>query len=245
MLPADARVFALVPAAGRGARMGAAVPKQYLSLEGRTLAEHTVSRLLACARIERVMVAVAQDDPWWSALPVARQRRVSTTTGGAERADSVLRGLQALSSWANDDDWVLVHDMARPCLRVSDIHRLLDACGEQGAILALPVTDTVKQAGATAQIVATLPRDQIWRALTPQLFPLGALRDALQSALTRGVPVTDEASAMEACGWQPALVPGQADNIKVTAPEDLALAAFFLAQQEERRTHEPAYRSGV
>ncbi|WP_111656147.1 2-C-methyl-D-erythritol 4-phosphate cytidylyltransferase [Isoalcanivorax indicus] len=233
MLPADARVFALVPAAGSGTRMAAALPKQYLSLDGRTLAEHTVNRLLACARIERVMVAVAADDPWWSALPVARQRRVSTTIGGAERADSVLRGVQALADWARDDDWVLVHDMARPCLRVSDIHRLLDACGEQGAILASPVTDTVKQADAEGRISATLPRSCIWRALTPQLFPLGALREALQAALANGLQVTDEASAMEARGWQPVLVLGRADNIKVTVPEDLALAAFYLAQQED------------
>lgn len=233
MLPADARLFALVPAAGAGVRMGASLPKQYLTLNDRTLAEHTLGRLLACARIERVMVAVAADDPWWPALDVARQRRVSTTEGGAERAASVLNGLRALGAWAADTDWVLVHDMARPCVRVSDIHRLIEACGEQGAILAQPITDTVKQAGEGGRIAATVPRSALWRALTPQLFPIGALREALETGLADGLTLTDEASAMETRGWQPLLVPGRGDNIKVTVPGDLALAAFHLAQQED------------
>ncbi|MBZ2188382.1 2-C-methyl-D-erythritol 4-phosphate cytidylyltransferase [Alcanivorax sp. JB21] len=237
-IPAEVRVFALVPAGGSGTRMGAPLPKQYLSLHGMTLAEHTLARLLACARIERIVVAVGEDDHWWSALPVASHRRVSTAAGGALRAQSVLNGLQALGQWASDSDWVLVHDMARPCLRVSDIHKLLAACTDEGAILALPVADTVKQSPETgdAVISATLPRAQIWRALTPQLFPIGALRSALEKALANAAKdageITDEASAMEALGWRPALVVGQADNIKVTWPADLALAGFYLRQQQ-------------
>ena len=233
-IPADARVFALVPAGGSGARMGAPLPKQYLSLQGMTLAEHTLARLLACARIERIMVAVGEGDHWWPALPVASHRRVSTTGGGAERAHSVLNGLHALGQWASDSDWVLVHDMARPCVRISDIHALLASCSPQGAILALPVADTVKQSPDTgdAIISTTLRRDQIWRALTPQLFPIGALRHALEQALADGREITDEASAMEAAGWHPALVIGQSDNIKVTWPADLALAGFYLREQQ-------------
>ncbi|AJD48808.1 2-C-methyl-D-erythritol 4-phosphate cytidylyltransferase [Isoalcanivorax pacificus W11-5] len=233
MLPADARLFGLIPAAGHGARMGAPLPKQYLSLHGRTLAEHTVSRLLACSRLDSLVVAIADSDHWWPALPVSRQRRVITATGGDTRADSVLRGLNALPD-ARDSDWVLVHDMARPCVRLSDIDKLLRETGEQGAILALPVTDTIKQADDHSRIQATLPRSQVWRALTPQLFPVGPLRLALTQAHERGIEITDEASAMEAQGWHPALVTGSADNIKVTWPSDLPLAGFYLrAQQEE------------
>lgn len=231
-LPTDARLFALVPAAGSGTRMGASLPKQYLSLRGRTLAEHTMGRLLSLARIETVAVAVADADPWWPQLPPSRHPRVRTVTGGDSRARSVLNGLRALSEQAADDDWVLVHDMARPCVRLSDIERLVEECDDQGAILAVQVTDTVKQADE-GHITATLDRDGIWRALTPQLFPLGLLRGALATALENHSHITDEASAVELAGKHPRLVAGRSDNIKVTLPEDLALADFFMARQEE------------
>ena len=230
-LPRDSRLFALVPGAGVGARMNAPLPKQYLTLQGRTLAEHTLGRLLALPRIEQVMVAIAEDDPWWPALPVASRPRVATVTGGESRAHSVLNGLDALLEKATADDWVLVHDMARPCVRPSDIERLIDSSDASGAILALPVSDTLKRA-EDQRISATVPRESIWRALTPQLFPIGALRDAIAKALADNVTVTDEASAMEYIGWQPLLVQGQADNIKVTLAEDLALADFFLQRQK-------------
>lgn len=222
-------IFAVVPAAGIGARMGAGLPKQYLSLAGRTLAEHTVARLLAFAPVRELVVAVARDDPWWPELDASRHRRVRTVTGGASRADSVRAGLAAVLAQA-PDAWVLVHDMARPLLRLSDIQALLDGCGEQGAILALPITDTIKQAGEGARIEATLDRRRVWRALTPQLFPAGALHAALAGDRAS---LTDEASAMEAAGWNPQLVAGHADNIKITVPEDLALARFYLEKQRE------------
>lgn len=236
MLPLDARLFGLIPAAGHGSRMGAALPKQYLTLQGRTVAEHTVRRLLACDRLERLVVVVAPDDQRWPALPVVAEPRVSTVPGGATRAESVLAGLRALAD-AADDDWVLVHDMARPCVRLADIEKLMQACGHQGAILAVPVADTIKQANAAGRIRATLPRSEIWRALTPQLFPIGALRQALELALAERRAITDEASALELLGWQPELVEGHADNIKVTWPADLPLAGFFLQQQQEEAGH--------
>lgn len=232
-LPNNARLFALVPAAGAGRRMGGELPKQYLTLRGRTLAEQTLARLLALGRIERVVVAVAADDPYWPSLPPARHHRVTTVTGGASRAASVLAGLDAVAEEAGDSDWVLVHDMARPCVRLSDIEKLLHATGSEGALLARPSTDTLKQAGDDGAVDATLDRQRIWRALTPQLFPLGLLRDSLRRALAEGAVVTDEASAVEHGGGRPLLVAGHADNIKVTLPGDLALADFHLARQEE------------
>lgn len=231
-LPPDARLFAVVPAAGSGERMGAGLPKQYLSLRGRTLAEHTLSRLLALGRIERVLVATSPGDVWWSGLPQARHPRVETVTGGDSRARSVMNALERLAQYAADTDWVLVHDMARPCVRLSDIENLLRETGPDGAILALPCTDTIKQAQGDV-IAATLERSAIWRALTPQLFPLGLLRDALAGALATGCDITDEASALEQAGRRPRLVTGSADNIKVTLPDDLALAAFYLSRQQE------------
>lgn len=235
-IPADARLFAVVPGAGTGQRMAAGLPKQYLTLRGSTLAEQTLTRLLALARIQRIAVPVAENDPWWPELALASHPRILGCSGGASRADSVVAGLEALlaSAGARVHDWVLVHDMARPCVRLSDIERLLNACGDDGAILALPVTDTVKQADAQQQIERTLDRSVIWRALTPQLFPLGALLDALKSGLSSApAQVTDEASAMEMAGARPLLVAGRADNIKITLPDDLPLADWYLAQQEQ------------
>lgn len=231
-LPVDARLFAVVPAGGTGSRMGAALPKQYMTVHGRTVAEHTLGKLLSFAPIETVVVATARDDLWWPQLAVAHHARVKSALGGESRAASVLACLQALDGIASDSDWVLVHDMARPCVRLTDIETLIKTCDQQGAILALPVTDTIKQA-TQQHIASTLHRDNIWRALTPQLFPLGALRDALLAAISSGADVTDEASAMEAQGWKPLLVQGHADNIKLTLSADLSLVRFYLQQQED------------
>lgn len=234
-LPTEARLYAVVPAAGIGQRVGAGLPKQYLTLHGQTLSEHTMGRLLAFARIQKVVVAVAPRDPWWPQLKVSSHRRVVSTVGGDSRAESVLNGIHCLlaEAGANESDYVLVHDMARPCLRLSDLDALLSQVDDQGALLALPVADTVKQSDQQQAVAATLEREQVWRALTPQLFPLGALRDALSAGLEQGWSITDEASAMERAGFRPRLVQGRADNIKVTHPEDLALARFYLGRQEE------------
>ena len=218
----------VVPAAGIGSRMGASCPKQYLPLAGKFLIEHTLERLLAHPRIERVVVALAADDDFFQTLPVASHPRLMTTTGGSERADSVLNGLSLVES-----EWVLVHDAARPCITHQDIDRLIHAgLAGDGAILGSRVRDTMKRSDAAGYIQKTVDRDQLWHALTPQFFRTTLLRDAIQQGQSQGLPITDEASAMELAGWRPLMVEGRADNIKVTRPEDLALAALFLSQQE-------------
>ena len=218
----------VVPAAGIGSRMGASCPKQYLPLAGKFLIEHTLERLLAHPRIERLVVALAADDDFFQTLPVASHPRLMTTTGGCERADSVLNGLSLVES-----EWVLVHDAARPCITHQDIDRLIHAgLAGDGAILGSRVRDTMKRSDAAGYIQKTVDRDQLWHALTPQFFRTTLLRDAIQQGQSQGLPITDEASAMELAGWRPLMVEGRADNIKVTRPEDLALAALFLSQQE-------------
>lgn len=222
--------WAVVPAAGVGKRMGAAVPKQYLPLRGRTVIEHTLSRLLAEPRIRGVAVAVDLEDAWWPALDVARDPRIVRAAGGRERGHSVLNGLEALAD-AEVDDWVLVHDAVRPCLRAEDLGGLMDTLWQDpvGGLLACPVRDTMKRADAEGCVARTEDRAGLWHAQTPQMFRWGALRDALTRALADGVSVTDEAEAMERAGHRPRLVEGHADNLKITRPEDLPVAGFFLS----------------
>ncbi|WP_107850734.1 2-C-methyl-D-erythritol 4-phosphate cytidylyltransferase [Oceanimonas marisflavi] len=220
---------AVVPAAGVGKRMGSAVPKQYLKLAGKTVLEHTVGRLLAHSAIARVVVAVSREDEWFASLPLVHDERVLRVEGGRERADSVLNALEFVTS-----ERVLVHDAARPCLAMSDLDALLTAAAQpQGAILACRVRDTMKRGDGRGAIHESVPRDELWHALTPQCFETQALRRALSAALAAGQSVTDEASAMELAGFHPLLVEGRADNIKITRPEDLALAGFFLQQLKE------------
>lgn len=218
---------AIVPAAGIGSRMGADCPKQYLQLAGQTILEHTLARLLSHPAIERVIVALAPHDPWFESLPVAADPRVIRVEGGAERAFSVLNALQVA-----EGEWVLVHDAARPCLTHGDLDALIAtamSCG--GAILGSRVRDTMKRSDAAGNIIATVEREQLWHALTPQMFPTRPLKRALEEGLMLGATITDEASAMERAGFPVRMVEGRADNIKVTRPEDLSLAGLFLSQQ--------------
>jgi 2-C-methyl-D-erythritol 4-phosphate cytidylyltransferase len=227
-----ARIWALVPAAGAGKRMGADRPKQYLKLGERTVLEQTLERLLGSQIFSGIVVAVSGDDGYWDSLPVGRADSVYRVAGGAERADSVLSGLDFLASIAAHDEWVMVHDAARPCLTSHDIRRLRDAgAGDAvGGILALPVHDTLKSV-ENGRIACTVDRSRIWRAVTPQMFRLAVLRDALIAASEAGQRVTDEASAIERLGLRPLIVEGRPDNIKITRPEDLPLAAYYLEQQ--------------
>lgn len=219
-------IWAVVPAAGVGRRMGADVPKQYLRLNGKTVLEHTLGRLLEHSRISGVVVAVATGDRQFAALPVAGQ--VIRADGGDERADSVLSALDRIPG-AEPDDWVLVHDAVRPCLAASDLDRLIDSVLEAncGGLLASPARDTMKRVDS-GRVTSTVPREDLWHALTPQMFPLAALRDALIAARAEGASSTDEAQAMERQGYRPLVVEGRADNIKITRPEDLELAAVLL-----------------
>ncbi len=222
--------WAVVPAAGVGRRMGAGIPKQYLELAGRRVIDWTLEVLLAEPRIRGVVVALGAGDPFWAQCEHATHPRVRRVQGGRERAHSVLNALRALAETAAPDDRVLVHDAARPCLRAEDLARLIDlASGEAGGLLAMPVRDTMKRADDRGRVEATLDRSRLWHAFTPQLFPLQTLHDALERALAEGVAVTDEASAMEHAGYRPLLVEGRPDNLKITRPADLELAALYLS----------------
>jgi 2-C-methyl-D-erythritol 4-phosphate cytidylyltransferase len=236
---AAVRLWAVVPAAGAGRRMGASIPKQYLPLAGRTVLECTVARLQEMSDLAGIVVALAPDDALGRDL-LSAGTDLHLVAGGTERAWSVLAGLEYLAARAGAADWVLVHDAARPCVRRDDIRRLWQTSQQRGygAILASPIADTVKRATPDQRVAETLDRSLLWRAQTPQLFPLLALRDALRAAHVAGVAVTDEAAAMEQLGHPVALVPGSGDNIKITHAEDLALAEFLLAQQCRESTCE-------
>ena len=199
-------------------------PKQYLPLAGRSILEHTLDVFLDHPGLHGLVVCLAADDPYWPQLACSRDPRVQRAEGGAERADSVLRGLQRLTALgAQAQDWVLVHDAARPNLARGDLQRLLDCLAEDpvGGLLAVPARDTLKRIGPDGRVRETIDRSLIWQAYTPQMFRLGSLQLALAGALQAGVAITDEASAMEWAGQAPRLVEGRSDNIKITRPEDL------------------------
>jgi 2-C-methyl-D-erythritol 4-phosphate cytidylyltransferase len=229
------RIWAIVPAAGVGRRVGGDVPKQYLDLNGIPLIQWTLERLLDMDELVRIVVVVSAGDEYWPDLPISQHSRIQRADGGAERCYSVLNGLAALEGQAEENDWVLVHDAARPCVRIEDI-RLLASRVQQsndGGILAMRVRDTMKKSSKDNKIEDTVNRDSLWHALTPQIFRFARLKSALQAAIDDGFEVTDEASAMEHAGYHPLLVEGASDNIKVTLPEDMALAGFFLRRQAE------------
>ncbi len=226
-------IWAVVPAAGVGKRMQADRPKQYLPLAGKTVIEQTLTRLLQAEVFSAVAVAISKEDPYWPKLDISSHSLVITAAGGKERADSVLSALKSLRNTAADTDWVLVHDAARPCLTCSDIHHLIDTLhkDEVGGILALSSHDTLKQVNGK-EITKTIDRSKIWRALTPQMFRYGLLKQALEAA--EGNPdITDEASALEKISLKPKIVEGRPDNIKITRPEDLELAQFYMEQQND------------
>ena len=229
-------LWAVVPAAGIGARMGGDRPKQYFSLCGRSVLQHSLDALLALPALRAVAVAIAVGDDAWLQQPAASDPRVRMAPGGAERSESVLSGLETLAVEAAANDWVLVHDAARPCLPAADLQRLIDSLFEDpvGGILALPVADTVKRANDAGQVVETVDRAGLWLAQTPQMFRHGVLKDALHSARAAGRAVTDEASAIEWAGLQPRVVSGSPYNIKVTRPGDLALAEIYLQDASNR-----------
>ncbi|MDY6216270.1 2-C-methyl-D-erythritol 4-phosphate cytidylyltransferase [Actinobacillus porcinus] len=224
-------IVAVVPAAGVGARMKADKPKQYLTIQGKTILEHTLNVLLTHPAVSRVILAVAKEDPYLSTLSITQHPKIQIVEGGETRAESVLNGLKAISHPAQTR--VLVHDAARPCLRHTELDQLLNIDDENGAILALPAIDTIKRADSFKQIAETQDRNFIWLAQTPQYFRADLLIQALERAEQQGFVVTDEASAMELAGFRPHLVEGTSSNIKVTRPEDLALAEFYLGKQKK------------
>ena len=222
------RYFAIVPAAGSGARFGAEVPKQYLELAGRPLIYHALAALCRCKRVDQVRVILSPGDEWWSAYDWSAldEKLQAVYCGGATRAESVAHGLAAIAGELADEDWVLVHDAARPCLSRAMLDALFDELADDpvGGILAVPVADTLKRADAGQRVAATQPRDGLWQAQTPQMFRYGLLRKALEGRST----VTDEAGAIEAAGFKPKLVRSDVTNLKVTFPSDLTLAERIL-----------------
>ncbi len=238
------RLWCLLPAAGVGQRMQAQVPKQYLPLAGKTLLEVTLAAIHNAFPGAEILLPLHPSDPWW---PEVQERllvqypdlKLTTCVGGDERALSVLAGLQALSQRAQAEDWVLVHDIARPCVSKTDLHQLWQELHRHpvGGLLAAPVADTLKRSDAQQQAIATVERQQLWQALTPQMFRYGLLKNSLEQGLQQGLTLTDEASAIEAAGYHPLLIPGSRSNIKVTLPSDLPLAEQLLANQPTNKVN--------
>lgn len=225
-------VFAIVPAAGIGRRMNSEIPKQYLQIAGRSILEHTLQRLLSHPQIQLICVAISSTDQWWQQLAIAKHPKIIVTNGGMERRHSVLNALLALQEVINANDWVLVHDAVRPCIRSQDIDQLFQTLQYHpvGGLLGVMAKDTMKRADVNNVIQFTVPRASLWHAYTPQMFRYNLLQQALQHAVTQGWTVTDEAEAMERAGHKVQMVEGHADNIKITCPEDIGLAEFFMAQ---------------
>jgi 2-C-methyl-D-erythritol 4-phosphate cytidylyltransferase len=231
----EKKFWAIVPAAGAGTRMGADIPKQYLALDDRTVLEHTLDTLLSCRRLSGVILVLPEaDERWGKIAPRYSQKRLETVRGGLERCHSVFNGLDHLAAHAMDDDWVLVHDAARPCVRVEDIECLMATLesSTEGGLLGVPVSDTMKRVDEKLCVTSTVDRAGLWHACTPQMFRIGVLRDALRRAIGKGQPVTDEANAMELAGYRPRMVQGAGDNIKITVPSDLPLAAYYLQSRK-------------
>jgi len=217
--------------------MGTKLPKQYLPLLGKPIIQHSIERLCSVAAIGRLVVVLASDDKEFDSIVAPWPERLSTVVGGAERSHSVQAGLRHIARSDPPDTWVLVHDAARPCVRSEDIRTLIDtACAHPvGGILAVPVRDTMKRSDESRQILETVERDDLWHALTPQMFRLGELLNAIDAALAAEILVTDEAQAMERMGKRPLLVTGHADNIKVTQAADRTLAELYLRNQFEEQ----------
>lgn len=229
------RLWAVIPAAGASRRMGSAsTPKQYLTIAGRSVLEWSLHAFLDRADVSGVVVVLADRDDAWRELSVSGNARITTAVGGDERVHSVLAGLHALDDRADARDWVLVHDAARPCLSTADLQRLIEKTREDevGGLLAAPLVDTLKRADSSDHVAATVPRDLLWRALTPQMFRFGVLKQALAHAIDDNVAVTDESQAIEDLGLRPRLIVGDADNIKITTPADLERARRILETRQ-------------
>jgi len=226
--------WAVVPAAGVGSRMASNIPKQYLKICQKTVLEHTLNALLDHPAINGVVVAVSKGDPYWQEINITSEKRIIQADGGKERCHSVYNGLTAIEDIVEPDDWVLVHDAARPCLRYNDIDKLINdlSASSINRLLAVPIRDTLKKAQADHLVSQTIDRTGLWHAQTPQMFRYGLLKSALLQALNSNVIVTDEASAVENYGHKPRLIEGHTDNIKITLPEDLDLAEHYLLRNK-------------
>lgn len=227
----SARYWAVIPAAGTGTRMGGNIPKQYLPLAGSTVIEHVLKLFLSNSRFAGISVAISDADSYWQhCVPGNPDKPLRTTSGGAQRAHSVLNVLRTLKAELKNHDWVVVHDAVRPCLHANDLNRLINELSRDavGGILATPLVDTIKTVDENNQVSNTAIQHKLWRAFTPQMFRFGLLLESLESAIQRGDAPTDEASAVENAGHSVRVIRGRSDNIKITCPEDLALAEAIL-----------------
>ena len=233
-------VWAVLPAAGAGSRMNSATPKQYLSFQGKTIIEHCLDRLLSHSAIAGAVIVLREDDKIWDELGYNSVKPVFTATGGKERHYSVYNGLSSLQQQLGNNIIVLVHDAVRPLVNHQDLGNVIDAARHNpaGAILAAPVTDTLKQQNDRMEIDRTLSRDRLWRALTPQVFHLQALFSALKRVIDERLVITDDAQAIELMGYSPALVAGSSENLKITSPEDLLLAEKIWLNQRDQQDDE-------
>mgnify|MGYP005986381487 CR=1 FL=1 len=225
----------VVPAAGVGKRMLASCPKQYLTINDQTILSHTLNRLLSHKKIKKVVLVLSDDDDYFGETILAENPNIIRVSGGKERVDSVLSGLKIIS----DTEWVLVHDAARPCITHGDIDKLIEQClaNNSGGLLAAPVVDTMKLAfknnkNKAMQVCETIDRSSLWHAFTPQMFKVTELKQAIEQAQKKGLMITDESSAIESVGLPCLLISGRRDNIKITRPEDIVLAGFYLNQQK-------------
>jgi 2-C-methyl-D-erythritol 4-phosphate cytidylyltransferase len=235
-MSSSAPLWAVIPAAGTGSRMQSDTAKQYLRFQGKTIIEHCLDRLLSHPGIDGAIVVLREDDQLWHELGYISGKPVFTTSGGLERQHSVYNGLTILQNRVSDDAIALVHDAVRPLVNHVDLSAVIDAARTHaaGAILASMVTDTLKLQTESMEIVSTLSREGLWRALTPQVFHLQALLAALKKVIDEKLVITDDAQAIEIMGYAPALVAGSADNFKITTPEDLALAEMVWLNQRDQ-----------
>lgn len=230
-------IWAVLPAAGIGRRMGSTIPKQYLSIDGVPLLLHALRRLSAVGEIQKIIVVIHPEDNRWAELERSIEEefenRIITVMGGDERYQSVLNGLTAMTEFADKDDWILVHDAVRPCVRTSDIENLIQKVSNHsiGGMLGSPVDNTLKRVDAELTVIETVDRESYWNALTPQMFRFAQLKESIEAVVASGVQVTDEAAAMEVAGFRPIMVAGNKDNIKITVEADLLLASQILKNQ--------------
>ena len=231
-MPKRNKYWVVIPAAGIGRRMGGDIPKQYVSVNGKTIIEHTIDNFIGRKEIENICIAISESDEHWPALPISKNKKMITTIGGSERYESVYNGLCALKDKANDDDWVLVHDAVRPCLKKSIIDRLITdvSSNDVGGILALPCFETMKKVNNNRHIEETINREIIWRAQTPQVFKYKKLLLAIEKAINENIHITDEAMAMELLNYKPIVIMGDEKNIKITHQTDLKHLELFLRE---------------
>ena len=229
--------WAIIPAAGTGTRMKSTIPKQYLKLNNKEIIVHSINKLLSATIFSKIMVVLAQSDKYFEKLKISNNDYVTTTIGGYQRYNSVINGIKEIQKTQKYslDDWILVHDAARPCLNKNDINLLINKLqhDEVGGVLGYPASDTIKIVDQQCNIQHTPDRSVLWHAVTPQMFRMGVLLESLEYCIKRNIAVTDEASAVECSGYEPKIFSGSIGNIKVTTQEDILLAEYYLQQTKE------------